>query len=246
MKSFFNQEPTGIKTDNIIYNIINTDDPKYIFLYGIVLVIFLFTFSKINFNINLLIGLLFASILIYYIYTYREYNVLGINQKKQEKFELIHPSSNILDKYPEIVDILFYMADYKNVSINIYLSITNDFEYFCKIYEYCIIDNNLIDSYFSTLVDTKLRILNNLNNFVFNTGENIYDNKLVEIRKSTEKTLNILLDNLILLNKQSKYYKGYNIKSTVINYNKILPSNIMNGISNLYRNDVNISNLLFF
>jgi hypothetical protein len=246
MKSFFNQETGEIKTDNTIYNIINTDDPKYVFLYGLLLVIFLFVFSKIDFNTNLLIGLLFASILIYYIYTYREYNILGISQKKKEKFELIHPSSNILEKYPEIVDILFYMADYKNVSIPIYLSITNDLEYFCKIYEYCLIDNNLTDSYFSTLVDTKLRILNNLNNFVFNSGENAYDNKLIEIRKSVEKTLNTLLDNLILLNKQSKYYKGYNIKSAVINYNNVLPSNIMNGLSDMYRNDINISNLLFF
>lgn len=101
------------KTDNIIYNIISNDSPQIIFNYFIGIVIFIFIFNKINFNINILIGLLFFSILVYYIYTYRNINEINNNEKYNEKFNLLYTDNNLLKRYSNITDILFYIRDLK-------------------------------------------------------------------------------------------------------------------------------------
>ena len=87
MNNIFNSSiEKNNQTDNIIYNIINTDDPKYIFMYGIFIIGFIFISTKINYNINILIGLIFYSLVIYYFYTWKNNNDLFQSQIKKEKF----------------------------------------------------------------------------------------------------------------------------------------------------------------
>ena len=233
------------KTNNIIYNILNYDEPSIIFNYGIFLIIIIFIFSKINFNINILIGLLFFSIISYYFYTYKEINTIGKLELKKNKFNSLYTKSKILEKYPDIVDILFYMEEFKNQSISIYNELIKNFENFCKIYEYCTIDYKLIYSYYSTLTDIKINILFSLNSFIFSSYDNYLETKINNIKISTERTLNKLLNNLVIINKKKLYYNGYNNTTKLIDYSNIVPSNIVDNI-NYLPNSYNISNLLYF
>lgn len=248
MESFFNSGiKSNIETDNLIYNIINIDEPQYLFLYFIISIGFIFVSTKLIYNINILIGLIFASIIIYYLYTDKKYNKRTDNQLKKEKFEIIATKNQILSKYPEIVDFLFYFDNYKKFSVLKYQNLVSNFESFCQIYEYCLIDNTIIFTNFNILKDIKITISNIINSFIFNSYQIEYENILIKHRISAQELLDKMLNKLVLLYKKYKYYNGYKTDSNLISYDNIFPYNI--AFDNNYREHYepfNMANLLFF
>ena len=250
MESYLNNNKNIFKkkdTSNIIYNIIQDGEPQYIFNYFALLIIFIFVFSHININYNILVGLIFCSILIYYLYTYTENNVLATNEIKKEKFDSIYPTRNILKKYDKIIDLLYYMQSYKRNNIYKFNTLIEYFENFCSLYENCVLNNSLINKNFQKLVNFKIIILNHLNSFLFTTHSSKFENKLLKIRKSAENLLNELLNNLVILHKQLIYYNGYNINTNVIDYSSILPYNITDDNNNVITTNIyNKSNLITF
>ena len=233
-------------TDNIIYNVINSQDPKQIFMYGLIIIIITFISTKIIYNTNVLIGLVFCSLIIYYLYTYRKYNIITGEQKFKDKFNTINANSNILNKYPKIVDFLFYLENFKYIDISNYNDIINSFEYFCKIYEYCLLDYNLIYTNFQKLTDQKIIILNQINNFIFVYKNTTYENILIKQKISAEKIINDLLNNLVILFKKKIYYDGYDNGTINIDYSNVLAYNILYGTNyNKHTDEYNISNLIY-
>jgi hypothetical protein len=247
MDSFFNTTlKTNKETNNLIYNVINSQDPKQIFLYAFIIVIITFISTKIIYNINILIGLIFCSLIIYYLYTFRKQNILTDEQKFEEKFNSICTNDNILNKYPKIVDFLFYMENFKYKSIENYNEIINSFQNFCKIYEYCLIDYNLIFKNYKKLLDLKDQILSQINNFIF-IYENVeYEIILIKQQNSAEKIINELLNNLVILFKKKIYYDGYTNNTKIIDYSNIMPYNIFyQDNNNRDKNyEYNVSNLI--
>ena len=248
MESLFNTNiNTNTETDNILYNIINTGDPKYIFMYGIIIIIFIFISTKISYNYNILIGLIFCSLIIYYLYTFRKYNILTQTQINNEKFNLLYSKNQILSKYPKIVDFLFYMEGLKSNNIQEFENLILAFEKYCKLYEYCLIDYNLIFTSYNNLIDQKIKILNIINSFIFTTPQIEYEKILIKQKISAENLLDELLNNLFLLYKKKIYYDGYNRNSNIISKSNVLPYNIL--YESNYRehyDKYNISNLIFF
>ena len=175
-KDFF-QIPNGYsnflenfkETDNIIYNIINFQEPQTIFFYGILLIIFIFISAKIDFNYSILIGLIFYSIFIYYLYTNKKENYIDNFEKLTTKYELLNTDNNILKKYPNIIDFLYYMSELKSTSPSIYFQIQVSFANFILLYEACLQDINLINANYSTLGIIKNKILYTINSFTFNS-----------------------------------------------------------------------------
>lgn len=246
MESYFNTTlKINEETDNIIYNIINSQDPKQIFLYSLIIIGITFISTKIIYNTNILIGLIFCSLIIYYLYTYRKYNNLSDEQKFREKFNNICPSDNILNKYPKIVDFLFYMENFKSEEIQNYNDIIDSFQNFCKIYEYCLIDYNLIYQNYQKLIDLKNVILNQINNFIFIYGNTKYENILIKQQKSAEKIINDLLNNLVIIHKKQIYYNGYKNNTSILDYTNVLPYNILYQTNYKKTDNYNISNLIF-
>lgn len=248
MESYFNTTlETNQQTDNILYNVINTQDPAQLFMYGLVVVIVVFISTKISFNSNILIGLVFCSLIIYYLYTYRKYNIITNKEKFDLKYKNLYTNKNILQKYPKIVDFLFYLENFKYLSVSNYNNIIDSFENFCKMYEYCLIDNNLINTYYQTLIDQKDIILNQINNFNFISKNSTYENVLILQRNSAENVLNELLNNLVILFKKNIYYNGYNNGTINIDYSNVLPYNILYKTNyNKNFDEYNISNLTFY
>ena len=248
MESFFNTNiDTNIETDNILYNIINTYDPQYIFMYGVIIVIITFISTKISYNSNILIGLIFCSLIIYYLYTFKKYNILTRTQINNEKFNLLYSKNQILYKYPKIVDFLFYMENFKSNNIQEFERVVKSFENFCKLYEYCLIDYNLIFTSYRSLIDQKITILNIINNLIFTTIPIEYEKILIKQKIAAEKLMDDLLNNLVLLYKKKIYYDGYNNNSFLIPSSNILPYNILNNLDYKEHNDnYNVANLIFF
>jgi hypothetical protein len=248
MESYFQTTlETNKETDNLLYNVINSQDPQQIFMYGMIIIIITFISTKIIYNSNVLIGLVFCSLIIYYLYTYRKYNITTDKEKFNEKFNNLYTSNNILVKYPKIVDFLFYFENFKYSNIASYNDVINSFENFCRIYEYCLINNNTIFTNYQKLVDLKITILNQINNFNFIYRDVVYGNVLLKQKISAEKIINDLLNNLVILYKKKLYYDGYNNNTINIDYSNVLAYNNLNEPNYKKNTDqYNISNLIVF
>ena len=227
------------ETNNLLYNIINFNEPQNIFLYGVIIVIGIFISKNTSFNYNILIGLIFCSLIIYYQYTYFEYNILTRDKINKEKFEQINPKNLILSKYTDVVDFIFYFENFKSNNIQQYDRLVNGFENFIKMYEYCLIDNSLIFKFFNTLIAIKIFILSIINSFIFSTRQIDLEN-IINLQKiECEKLLDKYLNNLVILNKKKIYYDGYNNSSTIIK-----PSNILE-YNKIYESDYKYGNLQY-
>lgn len=240
----FFQKPIGYsnfldkfkETNNTIYNIINYQEPQFIFFFGVLLVIFIFFSAKINFNYSVLIGLIFYSILVYYIYTNKKVNYIDEFEKTTDKYNMINTNNNILKKYPNIIDFLYYMTELKSVSPPLYYDIELYFENFIMLYEACLQDIKLIDANYITLKTFKDKIMYTINSFNFNLLANSETKKLYEMRKTVEKMLNTFLKELNVLQEKNIYYNGYNIKTQPIVKSNVLPSNFLDTHNQHVRN----------
>lgn len=213
------------ETENIAYNILNYQDSQTIFWYGIILIAFIFFSTKINFNYAILIGLIFYSIFVYYLYTNDKVQYIDTFEKLNDKYLLINTKNNILKKYPNIIDFLFYMTEFKESSSRIYLEIEKLFEDFIQMYEACLQDINLINTNFLTLTTIKNKIMYSINFFTFNILSNSPTVKLYHMRKTVENMLNDFLEKLLTIQKKDIYYNGYNNKTKLIESSNILPAN---------------------
>jgi hypothetical protein len=224
------------ETDNISYNILNYDSPQTIFFYGVILVIFIWFSLRINFSYSLLIGLIFYSFLIYYLYTNSKVKYIDEYDKLNTKYTLINTPNNILKKYPNIIDFLFYMTEFKEISPILYLNIQTFFENFILLYEACLQDIKLINQNYLTLQILKNKILYTINSFTFNSLTNTTTVKLYNMRNIVENMLNTYLEELVLIQKKDIYYNGYNMKTQIINTDNILPHNYFDSQNQYVRN----------
>jgi hypothetical protein len=228
MESFlFQKIKPNVETDNLLYNIINSNEPKNIFLYGVIITIGIFISINIFFNYNILVGLLLCSLIIYYIYTYNKYNLLTREKINSEKFNSLYSKNNILQKYPDIVDFLYYIENFKSNNVQQYEQLIRSFENFIRIYEYCVIDNNLIFKFYQTLISQKLNILYIINSFIFTQQEIEYQNILIKQKIEAEKLIDKFMNYLVILNKKNIYYDGYSSSKNDIKNTNILPYNIL-------------------
>ncbi len=248
MESFFNTKINSeLETDSVLYNIINSQDPKVVFIYALIIIGITFVSLKISYSLNLLIGLIFSSLIIYYLYTYRKYNTLTEKEIYKEKFDILYTKNQILKKYPKIVDFLFYMENLKSKDIEKFDDLQKSFKNFCTVYEYCLINYNLIFQCYKILVDQKILILNIIENYNLVLLKNKYENILFKQRESAENIINELLNNLVILYKKKIYYDGYNNSTNLIHFNKVLPYNILyDSKYKINEFPYNFENLIFF
>lgn len=236
------------KTPNILYNIINFEEPNVVFLYGVLMIIFIILFSILSINYSIIIGLLFYSILIYYFYTDRNLNNVYASQKFNDKFETLQRPTNIYKDYPDIVDFIFYMQDMRKYSFSLYDQITSLFREFCILYQSCNKDYNLIDNLYLRMIDIKIEIMNKINAYIYNLDGYQFTQKIFKCKQEAEQILNKYLDELILIKKKKIYYNGYNIKSKILDTTGVLPYNIVSN-SNPEFNNIKIpkmSDLIVF
>ena len=208
----------NINNSNLLYNIINGEDDKVLFFYGVFLVIIILIFTNINFSVSLFIGLIFYCIIISYNHTYNQNNIITEKYKISEKSK----SVDIVEENPEIVDFVFYLKSYKQFSTAIYNNIVTLLKNFIELYNNCIKNKKLINNYYSVLENLKLKILYSLESYNLNRVnlKELHENKL-----EIEKILNTYLENLLLLNKKDIYYNGYDINTKILTTSNVLEYN---------------------
>jgi len=224
------------QSDNILYNIINYQEPETLFFYGVLLVVFIFIFTLIEINYGLLVGLIFYSIIVYYFYTDKKINYVDNFNKLNTKYDKLDTNTNVIKNYPPMIDFLFYMRDFKEHSIDIYNIVLIQIENFLILYESCMEDINLISANYSTLIIIKNKILSSIESFNFNTDNVAYSSKIFLMKKKIQKLLNNFLEQLILIQKKNIYYNGYNLSTKPLDNNNILPSNFMDTQNEYFRN----------
>ena len=225
------------KTDNILYNIINFEEPQQIFYYFIYLIIFLFVFTNIDFSITLFIGIIFFSILIYYFYTNRNKNYIDSEQKLNDKYETFNDESNSTIKdYPDIVDFIFYLSTFEKYNQDTFNDIVKLFDNFIFYYNSIKIDKSLADISFKTMKNIKFNIINKIETFNFTTNNFILTQQTTKNRKRVEELLNGYLDKVLLIYKKNLYYNGYNNQSKIITSNNIIEYNFFNTEHEIIRN----------
>lgn len=209
--------------DNLLYNVVNYENNKKKFLFGIGLFIVIFLSSFYNITFGLFVGLLIYSLVISFVYTTDKNTEINNTQKLELKKEQVKDTEN-----KDIVDFLFYLKSYQIYSEDIYLNIKTLFDNFIRLYDDCIINTDLINSYYDTMVGLKINILRNIKSFDLNgyhyTEGNI---KLEDIQNRAEKIIDNYLDDLILINNKTIYYNGFNIKTKKNLNQKVLPSNFL-------------------
>ena len=142
---------------------------------------------------------------------------------------------------------MFYFENFKSNNVQQYEKLVNAFEYFIKIYEYCLIDNTLIFKLFTALKSTQIFILVTINSFIFTKQQIDFEN-IINIQKiEAEKLLNTYLNTLVILHKKKIYYNGYNNSTQNIELSNILPYNILFETDYKYNNlHYNIANLTVY
>lgn len=225
------------KTDNILYNIINYEEPQQIFYYFIYLIIFLFVFTNIDFSITLFIGIIFFSILIFYFYTSRNKNYINSEQKLNAKYGTFYDDSNAtIKEYPDIIDYIFYLSTFKKYNQNTFNDIVKLFDNFIFYYNSIKIDKSLADVSFKTMKNIKFNIINKIETFNFTTNNFILTQQTTKNRKRVEELLNGYLDKVLLIYKKNLYYNGYNNQSKIITSNNIIEYNFFNTEHETIRN----------
>ncbi len=224
---------------NALYDIIHNEDNQTVFNYTVIMIIFIFVFNNITLKYSILIGMFFASIVIYYLYTDKSTTVMTKNAINTDKFEIVNPNTNIIENNKDIVDFLFYIENFKKYNIQNYYKITKLFEKFIVLYNSCLTDNALINDYYNSLNDTKYDIINCISQFEYVTFSHQQSEKLTEAQNNAEILLNNYIDKIIKINNANIKMDGYDNNTKILDTTNILPFNYKD--NNLSFEDIYVS-----
>ena len=236
-----NKNKNKIENSSFIYDIINSQSNFTLFFFSVLFVITILVFSSIEITFTLFVGLIIYILFIKYYSTMTDTK----NINEQEKFKIKKNKYDIPDNHPEIIDFLFNIEDLKQFSFILFNELKILIINFVNTYDDCINDYTLVNDYYNTLVNLKLKILITIENFNINGApkEIVINNK-----QMIENILNKYLDNLKLLNDKNNYYNGFDLYAKEIeDNNNIKPSNLFD-YENVYRGnllDFNIQNYNF-
>lgn len=230
-----------IENSSFIYDIINSQSNFTLFFFSVLFVITILVFSSIEITFTLFVGLIIYVLFIKYYSTMNDTQ----NINEQEKFKIKKNKYDIPDNHPEIIDFLFNIEDLKQFSFILFNELKILIINFVNTYDDCINDYTLVNDYYNTLVNLKLKILITIENFNINGApkEIVINNK-----QMIENILNKYLDNLKLLNDKNNYYNGFNLYAKEIADNNNIKASNLFDYENVYRGnllDFNIQNYNF-
>jgi len=231
----------NIENSSFIYDIINSQSNFTLFFFSVLFVITILVFSSIEITFTLFVGLIIYVLFIKYYSTMNDTK----NINEQEKFKIKKNKYDIPDNHPEIIDFLFNIEDLKQFSFILFNELKILIINFVNTYDDCINDYTLVNDYYNTLVNLKLKILITIENFNINGApkEIVINNK-----QMIENILNKYLDNLKLLNDKNNYYNGFDLYAKEITDNNNIKASNLFDYENVYRGnllDFNIQNYNF-
>ena len=178
-----------IENSSFIYDIINSQSNFTLFFFSVLFVITILVFSSIEITFTLFVGLIIYVLFIKYYSTMNDTQ----NINEQEKFKIKKNKYDISDNHPEIIDFLFNIEDLKQFSFILFNELKILIINFVNTYDDCINDYTLVNDYYNTLVNLKLKILITIENFNINGApkEIVINNKqmIENISKTAEEAV---------------------------------------------------------
>lgn len=230
-----------IENSSFIYDIINSQSNFTLFFFSVLFVITILVFSSIEITFTLFVGLIIYVLFIKYYSTMNDTK----NINEQEKFKIKKNKYDIPDNHPEIIDFLFNIEDLKQFSFILFNELKILIINFVNTYDDCINDYTLVNDYYNTLVNLKLKILITIENFNINGAPK---DIVINNKQMIENILNKYLDNLKLLNDKNNYYNGFDLYAKEIADNNNIKASNLFDYENVYRGnllDFNIQNYNF-
>lgn len=230
-----------IENSSFIYDIINSQSNFTLFFFSVLFVITILVFSSIEITFTLFVGLIIYVLFIKYYSTMNDTK----NINEQEKFKIKKNKYDIPDNHPEIIDFLFNIEDLKQFSFILFNELKILIINFVNTYDDCINDYTLVNDYYNTLVNLKLKILITIENFNINGAPK---DIVINNKQMIENILNKYLDNLKLLNDKNNYYNGFDLYAKEITDNNNIKASNLFDYENVYRGnllDFNIQNYNF-
>lgn len=200
-----------------------------LFLYGVIF-IFIFTFIS-RFNINL--TTIFGVVIGYFIIMYLSKSSKNHGDKKKEilnkKKVSIRPREQIIEKYDDIVNLLYSIQDLYVYNPPVYEEMVESIKNFFIVYEESMKIPELANQNYSIAENKFYNAINSLHSIVLNTnGTKKIDNKINTAFRMLHGFLKKYLDEIELVIKKNIKYNGYNVNTLVLDPNRIKPYNFSN------------------
>lgn len=196
--------------DEVVFLSINRDD---MFTYIVIIIIFLGIFMRLDIGLNIVFGLVLASILIYYLKTEKQKKVDKIIESNDMKIKQIRPPSIIINKYPELVDFIFSIQEFYPYSPINYEDMIDNLEDFLILYENSKIDPKHAGQYYEMAEKKKSDVINALYAIqctVEVVEKKYYINKINDACEELYFILSAYLDEIYTINQNYIGNNGYN------------------------------------
>jgi hypothetical protein len=184
--------------------------------------------------LKILIIILIIYILFYIIFNKRTMSNNDIDNQSlntiKDNFNMIYSNNNILEKYPEICNIIFNLSTIKNINFITHKDIIDILEKFISNYESCILDKSLANKLYSNCLIYKLKIIDLLNNFTSSHYNIHYNIKVKNIMDKLNDILDNYLNDILLINNKYLLANGYNKNTILCIKNTVLPYNTYNNL----------------
>lgn len=188
----------------------------------LILVIFLFSFVKIELNIifGLLIGILF---IVYLTYQTNQQNIKESNERKNiediknEEIDNIIPHPKLALKYDDILDFLFSIQDFYFFNPNSYIDMIDHIDNFFEYFEEVQLNNKLAGLNYQLMEDQKRQALNALQSIIYNfPTDPEYTNKFNQSLNMLSNILDNYLKQIEDQNRKNIFNNGVNIDTKFV------------------------------
>jgi hypothetical protein len=176
---------------NSLYVSLIEIDPKYLFLYIVIIIISILFFRHNNFKIISMIGLIFGIIISYIIYDKNKFKNTSKKEDLRLKQNKLIPQPKYSAKYSEVTEFLYSIREFYQYNRPVFTDLVNSLDSFMILYDDINIGVQRCKDNFDILKDKKYEALNNLHAIIFNLeNSEVLIQKIKDAMKFLHKLLN--------------------------------------------------------
>jgi hypothetical protein len=203
--------------DSIIEHIENSPNKQKLFFYASIFFIVIALFNRVNIGLNIVLGLVIASILILYYANKERKNDIDKKELYEKKIKIIKPEiGNEIKKNNKFVDLIFSIQDVYKFNPPVYEDVLLSINDFLKLYDDVIINNQLAGENFKLMDTSKHKILNGMHSLIFKLPNNDVTQKIDNAIELITSYLNEHLEIIYDINYKNIVANGYNNKTVII------------------------------
>ncbi len=202
-----------------LYTYIKNISSKHLFLYSFLLIIIIAIFSEFNIELKHILGITIGLIIIYYINDYSITENTDIYTEILLKLNTIEPLPEYFYLDATIIDLIYNLNDFKEISPFNYQQLILDIDNFLKMK--LEIEQTDTDCFimFENLQNMKLKILNNMGYILQSTTESVLRDKMINAIKTMQILLKDHMNNVEQICYKQLDRDGINTKTKIINNN---------------------------